>query len=81
MKFLSGLLAGALIGAGVALLFAPEKGDDLRARLRTEAENEYHRMQEKMQNGMTQLQDQMDKLSSDVQSMTNRSKETTPQVE
>lgn len=80
MKFLEGLLLGAVIGAAVALLFAPEKGDDLRARLRAEAESEYNRMQEQMHKGITQLQAQMDKLSSDVQTMTSRSKEANTQT-
>ena len=33
--FLSGLLLGALIGAGVALLLAPERGDVTRRRIGT----------------------------------------------
>jgi hypothetical protein len=33
--FLGGLVLGALIGAGVALLVAPERGDVTRRRLRT----------------------------------------------
>jgi hypothetical protein len=33
--FLGGLLVGALVGAGVALLLAPERGDVTRRRIRT----------------------------------------------
>jgi len=33
--FIGGLLVGALIGAGVAFLFAPERGDVTRRRLRS----------------------------------------------
>ncbi len=33
--FIGGLVLGALIGAGVALLVAPERGDITRRRLRT----------------------------------------------
>lgn len=33
--FLGGLVLGALIGAGVALLVAPERGDVTRRRIRT----------------------------------------------
>jgi gas vesicle protein len=33
--FIGGLLLGTLIGAGVALLVAPERGDVTRRRLRT----------------------------------------------
>ena len=75
MKFFEGLIVGAVFGAVVALLFAPERGEDLRARLRAEAETEYQRVQEQMHKGINQLQDQMDKLSSDVQTMTSRSKD------
>lgn len=32
-SFAAGLLVGALIGAGVALLFAPEKGESVRRKL------------------------------------------------
>jgi gas vesicle protein len=31
--FVTGMLIGALVGAGVALLFAPARGDRLRRRL------------------------------------------------
>lgn len=31
--FVTGILVGALVGAGVALLFAPAKGDRMRRRL------------------------------------------------
>jgi len=31
--FVTGLVVGALVGAGVALLFAPARGDRLRRRL------------------------------------------------
>jgi gas vesicle protein len=31
--FLTGLVVGALVGAGVALLFAPARGDRVRRRL------------------------------------------------
>lgn len=32
--FLAGIVCGALVGAGLALLFAPERGDAIRRRLR-----------------------------------------------
>jgi gas vesicle protein len=35
--FVMGLLAGAVVGAGVALLFAPKKGADLRNQLSDQA--------------------------------------------
>ena len=35
--FVAGLLIGALVGAGVALLFAPQSGSDTRRRIRRRA--------------------------------------------
>ncbi len=35
--FAAGLLLGALIGAGVALLFAPQSGEDTRRMIRRKA--------------------------------------------
>ncbi len=34
MKLLYAFLGGAIAGAGLALLFAPEKGEDLRAQIK-----------------------------------------------
>lgn len=31
---IAAFLGGAIVGAGAALLFAPEKGEDVRARIR-----------------------------------------------
>ena len=33
LSFLSGILAGALVGATVALLFAPESGENVRLQI------------------------------------------------
>ena len=34
MNWIYAFLGGAIVGAGVAILFAPEKGEDLRARIK-----------------------------------------------
>lgn len=34
MNWLYAFLGGAIVGAGAAILFAPEKGEDLRARIK-----------------------------------------------
>lgn len=34
LTLLAAFLGGAIVGAGAAVLFAPEKGADLRARIR-----------------------------------------------
>lgn len=33
LGLISSFLGGAIVGAGAALLFAPEKGEDLRSRI------------------------------------------------
>lgn len=75
MKYLAGFILGALAGAIAALLLAPASGEELRARIRAEAEKDYQLVQDRTQQGMEQLQAQMDKLSSQVQSMTSKAKE------
>lgn len=35
LTLLYAFLGGAIVGAGAALLFAPEKGEDVRARIKT----------------------------------------------
>ena len=34
LGLISAFIGGAVVGAGAALLFAPEKGEDLRRRIR-----------------------------------------------
>jgi gas vesicle protein len=34
-NIIAAFLGGAIVGAGVALLFAPEKGEDLRGQIKT----------------------------------------------
>ncbi len=38
LRFLEGLVLGGLVGAAVAVLFAPSSGDDLRTRMQGETE-------------------------------------------
>ena len=76
MSFMIGILFGAAVGSIVALLFAPSSGEELRGNIKTQADAQYAKLQEQYQNGMTELQTRMDKMSSDLQSMTSRSKET-----
>ena len=54
-QFLSGLAVGALLGAGIALLFAPESGTRTR-----------HKMITQVVSGRQQLEDRMQDLASDA---------------
>jgi gas vesicle protein len=74
LTFVLGTLFGALIGGAVALLFAPSSGEELRANIKTQADTQYAKLQDQYQKGMNELQTRMDKMSSDLQAITARSK-------
>ena len=44
-------IGGALAGAAVALLFAPDKGENIRKKIKAKAEEEYKYAKEKLENG------------------------------
>lgn len=48
MTFISGILLGALVGAGIALLVAPERGSVIRKRLKKFAKKVRAKAEEKM---------------------------------
>jgi gas vesicle protein len=76
LSFVLGTLFGALIGAVVALLLAPSSGEELRGNIKAGADANYAKLQDQWQKGMQGMQAQMDKMSSDLQAMTSRSKAT-----
>ena len=41
-------LGGALVGAAIALLYAPEKGSDTRKKIKSMAENEFDAIKDKL---------------------------------
>jgi len=76
MKYLLSFLLGAVVGAAVALLYAPSSGEELRTNIKTRADSQYAKLQDDWQKGMTEMQSRMDKMSSDLQAMAGRSKDT-----
>lgn len=66
MKYSLIFLLGALVGAAVALLYAPSSDEELRKSLASQAETQYSRVQDEVQKSV-------DKMSSDLQSTTSRS--------
>jgi len=75
MKYVLSFGLGALFGAVVALLFAPSSGEELRMNIKTQADTQYARLQDEWQKGMNEMQTRMDKMSSDLQTMTSKVKE------
>jgi gas vesicle protein len=74
MKYALSLLLGAAIGAAVALLFAPSSGEELRTNIKTQADTQYARLQADYNKGMQEMHDRLDKISSELQAMSNRAK-------
>ena len=74
MKYAVSFLLGAVFGAAMALLFAPSSGEELRANIKAQADTQYTRLQDEWQKGMHDMQSRMDKMSNDLQAISNRSK-------
>jgi gas vesicle protein len=74
MKYALSFLLGAAMGAMVALLFAPSSGAELRTNIKTQADTQYARLQDEYQKGMQEMHAKMDKISSELQAMSSRSK-------
>lgn len=78
MKFIAGVIVGGVLGAGLAMLFSPWSGEELRQNIQEQVDVQSSRMQEMWQPRYEQLQNQVKKLSGDIQKLTDRSKETSP---
>ena len=50
IKVIGALLAGALVGAALGILFAPDKGSETRARIATEAKDIAANIKKKFKN-------------------------------
>ncbi len=61
-------LLETILGAVVALLFAPRSGEELRAQIRNEAQLERERLATQYEKGRQNLQNQVEKAKADVES-------------
>lgn len=61
------MVMGLGIGAVMALLFAPRKGEDIRRELATQAEHAYGNSREATSKAMEKMQKDLDKLKGDVE--------------
>ena len=75
MKYAAGFFAGALVGAIVALLFAPSSGEELRSNIKSEADAQYAKLQDEWQKGMQEIKSRIDKLTGDLQAMSSEIEE------
>lgn len=60
--FLIGILVGALVGSTVALLLAPDSGDELRAQLRERGQNFVGEVRNAADSRRIELKDRLDTL-------------------
>lgn len=72
MKEVLIFLAGAIVGAAVALMYAPESGEELRAELKSQADAQYKRMQDEWEKGKAEMQTRMDQMSGELKDVAKR---------
>jgi gas vesicle protein len=66
MKDVFYLLLGAAIGAIIALLFAPESGQELRANIRATADKDLGKLQAEWQTAMAKTHERLDQIQADL---------------
>ena len=72
MKDVFYLLLGAAIGAIIALLFAPESGQELRADIRATADKDLRKLQAEWQTAMAKTQERLDRMQADLNTALQR---------
>ena len=80
MKYMLTFFAGAAVGAIVALLYAPKSGADLRLNIRESAIAEQEKLQLEYQQASANMQNRLDKMQSDMQTILERTKGTTDEL-
>lgn len=75
MKYVIAFIAGTLAGAAIALLFAPESGEELRTHISERAAAEQERAMAEYHRRMEEMQERISKVQSDMQAMVQRAKE------
>lgn len=66
MKALFGFVLGAVAGAAAALLLAPTSGEELREKLRTEADENMEKINAQWQKGMQDMKAHLDHTQVDL---------------
>ena len=67
--FMIGIFVGALVGSTIALLLAPESGDDLRSQLRERGQNFMGEIRHAADTRRIELKDRLDTLRTPRPSM------------
>jgi gas vesicle protein len=61
-SFLMGIFVGGLVGSTIALLMAPETGEELRAQIRSRGENFFSDVQHAADERKIELRQKLDEL-------------------
>ena len=72
MKDVFYLLLGAAIGAIIALLFAPESGQELRANIRSTADKDLGKVQAEWQTALAKTHQRLDQMQADLNTALRR---------
>jgi gas vesicle protein len=72
MKELVYFLLGAVVGATLALLFAPESGKELRANIQSTAEKDAAKLQAEWQAALDKTNEQLEQMQSDLKQALQR---------
>ena len=75
MKYLFAFVLGTLMGGAIALLFAPSSGDQLRSDLKSQIDTQSARLQEQWQRRYQQIQNRLDKMSGELEMLSEQSTE------
>jgi len=75
MKEFFYFLLGASVGAIIALLFAPQSGEELRANIQSTADKDWQRIQSEWQAGVEKTHERLDQLQSDLKQVMQKQKE------
>ena len=65
MKYAFSLLLGALLGALIALLFAPSSGEELRSNIKTQADAQATRARDEWNKSVRGIQERVNKLNNE----------------
>ena len=72
MKDVFYLLLGAAIGAIIALLFAPESGQELRTDIRATADKDLQKLQSEWQTALAKTHERLDQIQVDLNQALHR---------
>ncbi|MFN2189874.1 MAG: YtxH domain-containing protein [Candidatus Promineifilaceae bacterium] len=68
MSNIFSFFAGILVGAAVALLYAPMSGEDLRTEIKAEAETEFKKAEVEWNKRLKEINEKVDAMRIDVKS-------------